>query len=388
MATLEQIAQAQTEFLGELETDIGTALTALGTLANREYGYTHTAVVTDDLETDYQAIITSNPELAYVCAVGMLAILKDGDTVTAQGNRLFINGSEESGDYSFSGTNSQNGIEVVKIWYFNTTTLTLVKPDFHVIAANTKEINGTVNLSNDFYDYCDEVIYTGALDGNRLGIKKQKNLAGGDFNDNLSSQLFEYESNCTAIPGNKGLMNLSYLKKAKFPYLTTISTIASTANGFVNCVNLTELEFPNLTTINDLTAGSAVDRSVFYNVPTVVIPESVMYLGRYAFMLNNSVVLNCKNATTIHDDAFVDVPTNFTMCSDWGVSVNIKKGAGNWIMADFIDLLNNKLRDMTLTNETRTLTIPSAMLTSLQADTDGAAAIAAATAKGWTIGGA
>ncbi|MBQ7595481.1 MAG: hypothetical protein IJU45_02315, partial [Clostridia bacterium] len=91
-ATLEQIAQAQSDFLGELETDIGTALTALGTLANREYGYTHTDVVIDDLESDYQTIITANPSLTMVSAVGILAILKDGDIVTAQGNRLFING--------------------------------------------------------------------------------------------------------------------------------------------------------------------------------------------------------------------------------------------------------------------------------------------------------
>ena len=76
------------------------------------------------------------------------------------------------------------------------------------------------------------------------------------------------------------------------------------------------------------------------------------------------------------------------MCSDWAASINIKISAANWSIQNFIDLMTNKLRDMTATEETRTLTIPSAMLTAMQADTDGLAAIEAATDKGWTIGGA
>ena len=133
MATLEQIAQAQTDFLAELREDLDTVVSA----ANRQYSYTHTAVVTDDLEKDYQDIITANPDLANVSAVGLLAILSDGDTVAAQGNRLFINGTEEQSDYSFSGENSQNGIEFIKVWFF--------------------EKDGSLSLTESFEYYVNEI---------------------------------------------------------------------------------------------------------------------------------------------------------------------------------------------------------------------------------------
>ena len=110
--------------LNEIKENIAYTIEQFDSLAQRVYGYTHEAIVTDNLEKDYQDITTSNPDLVNDSAVGLLAILSDGDTVAAQKNRLFINAVESKDDednpkdYSFSGKNSQNGIEFVKIWYF------------------------------------------------------------------------------------------------------------------------------------------------------------------------------------------------------------------------------------------------------------------------------
>ncbi|MBQ9375468.1 MAG: leucine-rich repeat protein, partial [Ruminococcus sp.] len=279
------------------------------------------------------------------------------------------------------------GVELVKIWYFNDSTLNLVKPEFNVNKLIKIEGIGTIDVPNDFYDYCDEVRYSGYLNGDNVAIKKQVNSASGVLNDKLSSQLYEYTSNCTELPGSPVTINLTQLKKVSFPNLTTIN-ISSGTNGLSGCTLLEEMYMPKLTTIYGNTYQDP-RRGAFYNVKTVTIPESVDSIGRYSFHTNVKVILNCKNATAIADDAFYNAPTeSFVMCSDWGASFNASVAAANWTLQQFIDFLNDSLRDMTLTNQTRTLTIPSARLTELQADTDGAAAIAAANAKGWTIGGA
>ena len=80
--------------LNEIKENIAYTIEQFDSLAQRVYGYTHEAIVTDNLEKDYQDITTANPDLANVSAVGLLAILSDGDTVTAQKNRLFINAVE------------------------------------------------------------------------------------------------------------------------------------------------------------------------------------------------------------------------------------------------------------------------------------------------------
>lgn len=375
------------ESLTDIKNSLKDSLDALYTLTNRYYGYTHDEIVTNDLEEDYQSIITENPALANVSAVGMLAVLKDGDTVTSQGNRLFINGEEvlNPSGYTFSGTNSQNGIEIVKIWYFENegNQLTLQKLQINTIKTSLKTISAAPLLSTDFYDYIDEIEYDTIPPAVPILVKKQKNLSSVT-DDKVSPQVIEYENQCTSYYSSM-LCNKTLLKYVRFPNLITIQYSQGNDNFLKYCESVDEIYFPKLQTIG---GASGVSACPFHHVKKVVVPETVLSIGATSFHANGEIVLNCKNAASIANNAFYTAPNIFTMCTDWGASINIATAAAGWSKLQFIDLFNNKLRDMTLSNETRTLTIPSAKLTELQADTDGAAAIASANAKGWTIGGA
>lgn len=379
MSTLEQILTAQTTFISQLKTD-------LDNLMNREYGYTHDEIVTDSLEADYQVIITEDSNLANVSAVGLLALMKNGDTIATQGNILFVNGSEEENGYTFSGTNSQGGVELVKIWYFeNEGSLSLQKLGFTVMKIIEKTVSATPSLSNDFYDYADDIEYDTAPAVVPLAVRKQKNYTGGTLSDNVSAQVEEYESYCTTIPNQYAaiLRSNTNVKKVRFPYLTTIAGGGS--DGFFKgCTSLTDFYFPMLETITGVSSNASAP---FHSVPKVTLPESVQTVGSRVFYSTGEIILNCKDAASIDTNFCYNTPyQSFTMCSDWAASINIATAAANWSMQQYIDFMTDNLRDMTLTSETRTLVIPAAMLTSLQADTDGAAAITAANAKGWTIG--
>ena len=373
MSSISDIVAAQATFLSDLK----DATDSLVSLNNRVYGYTHNAVVVDDLEKDYQTIITATPALGTVSAVGLLAILKDGDTVTTQGNLLYINGVEVTSEngYSFSGTNSENGIEVVKIWYFANDVISLTSaPDYFIIATSLKGISSSSGVNVEYYYVSQLYNYSINLISVREMVRK-------------------FYSEITSLPGNyltkEGNGTHYYLKEAILPELITINQgTSSVQGGFNSCTSLTNIYFPKL--INIL--GSSLNNSYgcpFFQVPNITLPETVMQIGYWSFQNNKNIHLLCKNATNINDGWCQTTPTeSFTMCSDWGASINIAIAAANWSLENFIDLLNNKLRDMTLTNETRTLTIPSAKLTALQEDTDGAVALTAAAEKGWTIGGA
>lgn len=368
-----------------INTQLTQALSNLDTLANRVYGYTHEAIVTDDLEKDYQDIITANPDLENVSAVGLLAILSDGNTVTAQGNRMFINGEEEQSDYSFSGENSQNGIEVVKIWYFQNgeSQLTLQESfDYDPFVLWLKN-KSNVNISDDYLN-TQTVIVEGSSTVPANSLIKKIEYPGNTTGIVIPASAKSVKSNMTTLALNV-FVNKTSLQEVILPELTVIAgnVWGNNNNGFMGCSSLKKISFPKLQRVED-----GVDWSYAFGlVISVELPESVEYVGRYAFANNQSIVLNCPEAE-FNDLWCYRAPNSFTMCSDWAASINIKIAAANWSMQNFIDLMINQLRDMTLTEETRTLTIPSAMLTAMQADTDGLAAIEAATDKGWTIGGA
>ena len=388
---LDPISSPNQELLTSLQEDVSAALSNLNALANRVYSYTHSAVVTDDLEKDYQDIITANPDLANVSAVGLLAILSDGGTVTAQGNRMFINGTEEQTDYSFSGENSQNGIEFIKVWFFeNNGSLSPKKPDGIVTKIISKTKSATPDLSNDFFDYVNEIAYDTIPAKAPIAVEKQHNLSTVSGSDFVSAAVKEYSCNAANLSSvYTALINNTSVKKVSFPFLTKIDTppnYFNSARFFSGCTNLEDFDFPSLSRIeNTLIAATCP----FYGVKSLTLPESVSYVGKWTINAAGKVHLKCKDAEFNNDWFYQNPPSRFTMCSDWGASINISKIAVNaWMLSDYIDLMTNKLRDMTATEETRTLTIPSAMLTSLQADTDGLAAIEAATDKGWTIGGA
>ena len=371
-----------------IDTQLTQALANLNTLANRVYGYTHSAVVTDDLEKDYQDIITANPDLENVSAVGLLAILSDGDTVTAQGNRMFINGTEEQSDYSFSGENSQNGIEFVKIWFFEKDgSLSLTESfEYDVNEIQCVYKSAVPVIPNSYFDV--PSVYVNFVPANLTVSNAVKKItyetnSTGIIIPNSAKEATYY---CTELSSND-LVNKTNLKKLNLPMLEVIT---ADSNGFSGCTNLKEINYPKLRRIENHTYSS----STFKNVPQVVLPESLQYVGNECISTGTKrLTLNCKNAQIdggwAYNATYQGNRTEyFEMCSDWGASIPIQNVSMSWVLADYIDLLTNKLRDMTATEETRTLTIPSAMLTAMQADTDGLAAIEAATDKGWTIGGA
>lgn len=392
IATLEQLVQAQTDFLGELDTNIDAVISNLNALMNRQYGYTHTEIVTNGLEADYQAIITADNALTTptglenASAVGLLVVVKNGETIPAQGCRMFINGTEEQTDYSFSGTNSQSGIEIVKVWYFESGgALTLERPAADILAVSMKTASVTPSLSSDFFDYAGEVTANTNLPVKPLGVRKHVFTSATEPNLNVADLAFEIVSSCETLTNNKtAFWRRASLKKVSLPCLKNL--LLNDFNDysvFDGCTGLTDLSFPVLEKIG---SKSQAGRAVFNQVARVVIPATLTEMGSYACYQNKIISLNCKNATSINDSWCDSAPSeSFTMCSDWGATINIATAAANWTMADFIGLMTVKLRDMTLTSETRTLKIPSAMLTAMQADTDGTAAITAATNKGWTI---
>lgn len=395
MATLEQIAQAQTDFLAKLKEDLDTVVSA----AYRQYGYTHIAIVTDDLEKDYQDITTANPDLANVSAVGLLAILSDGDTVTAQGNRMFINGEEEQSDYSFSGENSQNGIEFVKIWYFEKDgSLSPEKPVCVITKIVSKTISATPELAEDFFDYAYEIEYDTSLARAPLAVRKQTYTGvARAFNVSTTTEKYQDYRMSSWIKDYNYINNYAALKEAVFQNLLTItdpSITGATGTAFIkNCPNL-DLIIPNLQRID----GTLVTANIaIYNIQSFTVPDTATYIGCSAIGSVKKLTLNCKDAEFyIHNiQSYIysygwyagTAPEKFEMCEDWGASINLSKVAANWLNDDYIDLMTKKLRDMTETNETRKLTLLNAHLTRLQETEQGLAAIEAATDKGWTIGG-
>lgn len=323
--------QAQRE---SIDTQLTQALANLDTLANRVYGYTHTAIVTDDLEKDYQDIITANPDLANVSAVGLLAILSDGDTVTVQGNRMFINGEEEQADYSFSGENSENGIEVVKIWYFEKdAALQLLKLNMTIIKCSeiTKNANPPV-LSTDFYDGINSIEYDTIPSVKPIGVTQQKNTYSFNFpNDKISDQAIAYESLATTIgQQNKSFVNNSVLRKISFPNLRQISVGGVTNQCFCNIQNLTELNLPNLKRIENNVAGMSAP---FNNLPKVVLPKDMKYVGKWALNNIRTLLLYCTQAEFNNDWFEEGSPTRFELVcgvGEWEATVNLKVAATSW----------------------------------------------------------
>lgn len=355
-----------------IKDDVTSALAEFSRLTNREYGYTHEAIVTDDLEKDYQDIITANPDLANVSAVGMLAILKDGDTVTAQGNRLFINGEEvvNLNGYTFRGTNSQNGIEIVKIWYFekdNTLELNRISGFVNEIIVNNSGTSAT--FSSDFFDYANEIISNAPIPYTPIGVRKQK-FTDVTASHRVSSVIEEYESNAINLPnGWESLYSRQMLKKAVFPNLTSISNNTSTRRFFNDCIRLIDLSFPLLEYIGDSTYY------YFSGVHTLTLPESLLTIGGIITTNNKNIILNCKNATSIADNWCSSAPTeSFVMCADWGASINIAVAASGWAPERFTTIpavrnptdtyyLYNLLKQVDYVPTTHTIKISSRYVT-------------------------
>ena len=320
--------------LNEIKENIAYTIEQFDSLAQRVYGYTHEAIVTDNLEKDYQDITTANPDLANVSAVGLLAILSDGDTVTAQKNRLFINAVESTDDkdkpkdYSFSGKNSQNGIEFVKIWYFQnderyinlSQKFTFDSVFMHIKNKNTITIDSdNLNVQTVKSLGFNGIIYTAVI----KSIEYEN--ANTDFV--IPSLTKTLKSNMNVLPLNI-LANKIQLQNVILPELLSIEGGVGGQNkpGFYGCTNLTKITFPKLQMI-----GSGKDfAQTFQNVPIVELPASVESVGEYCFGGNRSITLNCNKAV-FKDSWCYSTPTeSFEMCTYWENSIKISVAANNW----------------------------------------------------------
>ncbi len=320
--------------LNEIKENIAYTIEQFDSLAQRVYGYTHEAIVTDNLEKDYQDITTANPDLANVSAVGLLAILSDGDTVTAQKNRLFINAVESKDDkdkpkdYSFSGKNSQNGIEFVKIWYFQnderyinlSQKFTFDSVFMHIKNKNTITIDSdNLNVQTVKSLGFNGIIYTAVI----KSIEYEN--ANTDFV--IPSLTKTLKSNMNVLPLNI-LANKIQLQNVILPELLSIEGGVGGQNkpGFYGCTNLTKITFPKLQMI-----GSGKDfAQTFQNVPIVELPASVESVGEYCFGGNRSITLNCNKAV-FKDSWCYSTPTeSFEMCTYWENSIKISVAANNW----------------------------------------------------------
>lgn len=405
MATLEQIAQAQTNFLGELKNNLDMVVSA----ANRVYSYTHEAIVTDDLEKDYQDIITANPDLANVSAVGLLAILKDGDTVTTHGNRMFINGIEEQTDYSFSGENSQNGIEFIKVWYFENEEPITLQGDcpFDISVLEYKVKTNAPNMSES-YKSAQTVISDGNynISGNCIKNMVFKN----NDSSNVIENIMDFYSEQEHISSNRNIFGLNKpISNIILPNVESISNGWVDDGMFKSCK--ANIYFPKLKSVSGIstyTKCAFVDNGVM----TIILPITVERIGIYSFSGNFKLLrLDCKDAKVINDNWCINAQSNFQMCDDWGASINIKTAAAKWTTQNFIDLLSNKDRlrnvgfdiadnngdadydsatgkyvinlEKTGAYQTkRYITIPQSMLSSLDSET-----LDVAFQKGWKVQG-
>ncbi len=449
-----------------IKNGVNLALSDFNRLANREYGYTHEAIVTDGLENDYNLIInggyqrlynlpmdwsteyasyyyldgsnyvlnnsatwdwnkeyykryTPNSDLANVSAVGMLAVLNhgvytavptqpadwaenydkyfyasgngyllntdsewnpnrsyysySGDAVRTQGNRLFING-EESDGYTFRGVNAENGIEFVKIWYFQNgnNQLSLTEQSFELYITDIKA-NSVIDISPSYFEA--QTLKTNAVDLISTGtVTKNIVFNSSSYSIQIPTSARSVTSYMTTIPNynpSSPFLNKTALKKVVLPVLTEIKGLTNNRSGFSGCTNLEEIIFPNLVNITTGSIGEAT-YPVFYGVKNIVIPKSVKTLGNYLFRNNLNITLNCNEATSISSSWCVIAPTeSFNMAAGWECTINIAVAASNWIPERFTTIpaqknendtyyLYNLLKTFTYTPDAHIITIPQA----------------------------
>lgn len=438
-------------------------------LANREYGYTHEAIVTDDLENDYNLIInggyqrlynppidwatkyasyyylddtiyrlntsptwdwsveyykryTPNSDLANVSAVGMLAVLNhgvytavptqpadwevnydkyfyltsegyifnedstwnpnrsyysySGDVVRTQENRLFING-EESNGYTFRGANSQNGIELVKIWWFESDgSLVLDIPEVYSIdnlSVKKMNVEPVINNISSVYTFREVFENTSMSSSNYNSETKileyNRSLGrSGTLQGFIPQNIVEFRSNHTNINTTNSSAGYSpffvnggtrtNLKRIKMPELISISASSpSGRSGFNGCVSLEihKEDIPMLKTIDSMNEHFGA----FGGVNVVELPETVEIVGSYSFsgvgvstvtfgIRNKKIILYCREADFKPNWCTLSASEYFEMCYHWATSIDISKAASTvWDTdAPYLDLINNRLDDV------------------------------------------
>ena len=391
---LEQLQSAQNAFfaaqtadIDELRTNTAAVLSTLESLANRVYGYDHTDFAVKTLEESYAGIITANQNISDASAVGFTALLKDGDTVPIQGNIMFINGTQEVTDYTFSGGNSAGGAELVTVWYFaNSGVLNVSTPvNFAVIDFISKiksDISGSLSVHNSYINFADYAeINRCAVSGTIYGIKNfvthdaitSSSAVSGirEYTDygitalkgvNLYNPFVESSGN---PPSKSSYFKITYPEAESITFATYTFALQ----------NLSELELfcPKLKSF------SASSNGYLRNIRKFTFPETVTTISGTVVGNINTVVMNCKDAESISDNWCTGNIVNFSICGDWGASINLAVAAANWSKADFVDFFTDGLRNME--DEVREIKIPSEIYDSLTDEE-----FAFAEDKGWTVG--
>lgn len=294
-----------------------------------------------------------------------------GDVVRTQGNTMFID-AEKSEDYTFRGLNSDNGIELVKAWYFGDGAAVSLQEsvtfDMIELSIKTKNTIPDINANNlNSQTVVTDSAYSGIVASNIIKTIKFTNNTVGTIPTVTQNVM----SNITTL-NNNVLGGKTNLQSATLPELTTIAANAGGKNkaGFADCSKLSQIVFPKLLTIGDGRDWQAI----FNNVVNVELPKSVKTIGNYCVGGNKTVVLNCNEADTISDLWCLSAPSvSFSLCSDWEATINIAKAARDWSPGKFgippigheTDLyyLINLLKTVEYVPTAHTIKIPQAYVT-------------------------
>lgn len=313
-----------------------------------------------------------------------------------------------------------NAIEVY-FWYNPNNTVTFtnindVLKNVTRVSTNYYTFANNAQITDSYFNTSSAKILN--LLPNAIGGLGLKGTNGDQLGGNSTGNIVESSCEVFLNSNNAYTAGLGTPIVNKIVKLPNLKTVENNIRGFFK--NNVPKEY-HLDSIESFGSGASEWSCHFYNwmsVP-IIIPETVKNIGKYLIGAtnnqngyNNVVIMKCKNANPIIDTNWITVaPTQvFSLCLDWGASIYLVKACtttNGWNVDGWINFFTGKtsgvdnLRDWTLeanggyTTATaidngymRELTIPSAMLTTLQADTEGAAAIAEANRKLWRITGA
>ena len=339
----------------------------------------HTPMNMKSLEQEYEYLTTEDNNLAYVSAIGYTAILKNGDTIkVTEPNKgtFYINGSVVTNDYTYTG----DGYEIVNVWVFENNDAPKLNdtPTFNISELDVRNIAQTPVVGDQYKNYAMAIkVYNFEISG--LATRKLVSNGTETFNQQkVSSVIEEVESDCvTFSESNTTLINKTNLTKIDFPNLTTIKTKNNTSGFLSGCSSLV-CNFPKLKTIGSVNNSW---HSPFSSVKEVILPQGLVYIGKYAVCDNKVLILNCNKATFDTNWCYNAPSVNFIMCDDWQASINISVAAKNYTVDWFIDLFTNKLADMT-GQDAPQINIPLAIFEALSPEQ-----LAIAQNKNWTVTG-
>lgn len=407
--TLEQLQTAQNNFINQrtaeinqLSANTAAVIANLNLLANRVYGYTHESFAVKDIVSYYNELIEDDATLENLSAVGFTAVLHSGETVSKQDNRMFINGIEKFADYTFTPSeDDDDALEYVTVWYFSDNgALNFAENNLSMLQVcvyDNEADSSELAVSPNNLLFIKELIcwnYAPPLSYRAEKVISEKNYADVFAPYNLQGGTKKFTSSAKYINNNTArLVNkLTDLKYVDFSMLEGYSTATTGISNlaFIDGVSAStlitaELNFPMLKTMNMLSSGCyLVKYAANFTVPASF--ESIVGATSnrgFLHTITNRLTLNCIDCESLPTYWYAGVaPAELVIADNWACSADFSVCTPtSWTKTEYISIFTNKLRDMTLTDETRQLKIPTAIYDSL---TDEEFEIAED--KGWTIG--